>query len=52
MVSIRQETGEGTGSKHCLLFNLLAGCKQGKGGSVRLACVCVFSLRVHFLEYI
>lgn len=51
MVSIRQETGEGTGSRYRLLFNL-AGCKQGKGSSVRLACVCVFSLRVHFLEYI
>lgn len=38
------------GSKHCLVFNLLAGCKQGNGGSVGL-CVSI-SLRVHFLEYI
>ena len=46
MASTRQETGKGTGSKHCLLFNLLAGCKQGKVGPVGLcvfiACVFIF----------
>lgn len=56
MVSTRQETGKGTRSKHCLLFNVLVGCKQGKGGlvglCVSLACVFIFwnTFKVHILK--
>lgn len=46
MVSTRQETGKGTASEHCLLFNLLTGCEQVEGGlvgsSVSIAFVFIF----------
>jgi hypothetical protein len=46
VVSTRQKTGKATTSEHCLLFNLLVGCKQGKGGldcsSVSIAFVFIF----------
>lgn len=44
------------GSKHCLVFNFLAGCKQGNGGSVGLcvpiACVFIFwnTFKVYILK--